>query len=166
MTKLESPTPEHAPEIPVPDEYLTAIGRVCVQWGALEGMIEISIIKLANLDLYDPRALILTSHLSVPLRLDILKSLVQELRINYPQLSRFDEIAPRLAQAQSARNRIIHGRWSLHPETGEVTVSRATARGTLKTKIEPVSLSDLEKIAKNIEAVSIDLYQMIVGKQH
>lgn len=61
--------------VPLPEPYLTAIGRVCVQWSMLEAIAEHSIKNLLGFDLYDYRSTVVTAHMSWPLRMDVLSTL-------------------------------------------------------------------------------------------
>jgi hypothetical protein len=93
--------------ISIPDNYLAAIGRVCVAWGTLETVVDLGINKFAGFRSVDPRALIITAHMW-PLKMDVLGSLITALREDneYSHLARFDEIKPMLKKSQEGRNKV------------------------------------------------------------
>jgi hypothetical protein len=77
-----------APEEYIPEPYLTAIGKVCVAWGRLEGAVDLSIGRLAAFEVLDPRGRIITAHMSWPLKMDVLAALVEALRTVGPPVAR------------------------------------------------------------------------------
>lgn len=133
---------------PIPAEYITAIGKVCVRWGALESVVDLVIAKLAAFDLMDLRGAIITAHMTWPLKMDVLASLVDALRPDYPHLAIFDVAQPLLKKAQEGRNKTVHGQWG--QKDGHVVKLRMTARGKLKTSLDPVTIEEIEDIALDI----------------
>lgn len=149
-------------KITLPEPYLTAIGKVCVQWAMLEAIVDLSLRKLMGYELFDPKAAIITAHMTWPLKMDVLASLVASLRENYPHLKRFDAVKPMLAKAQAGRNRIVHASWTY--EEGIVRILRATARGQLKTSMAPVTIKEIEQIVDEIGAAAAALLKMVLNK--
>ena len=147
----------------LPEAYLTAIGKVCVQWSQLEAVTDIAIRKLAGFELLDSRATILTAHMSWPMRQDILYSLVDQFRKDHPHLTRFDELKPIYKKAQEGRNRVVHAAWAF--EDGVVSTLRATARGKLKPHIDPISVSDIEDISIAIGTAAAQTLKVLFNKQ-
>jgi hypothetical protein len=121
--------------VTIPDDYLIAIGKVCVQWSTLEGIMEMMIAKLAGFQNYDNRSKIMISHMAWPMRVDILSALAVELLEKYPRLKDYPKVLELLKKAQQGRNRIVHGMWG-SDEAGNVLTLRATARGKLKLSME------------------------------
>ncbi len=100
--------------INLPDDYLIAIGKVNVQWGMLETVVDLAIGTLGGFKLYDPRSAIMTAHMTWPLKMDILESLVTAIAVDHPHLSpKFQISKPLLKKAQEGRNRVIHGQWGV-----------------------------------------------------
>ena len=139
-----------------------AIGRVCVQWGQLESHIDYALKKLCDFELMDSRALILTAHMSWPLKMDVLESIVNELRGDFPHLTHYEKLKPFLKKAAEGRNKIVHAKWAY--ENGQAFILRATARGKLKTRHEPVNASDIETIATDIGCAAINVYKTIFNR--
>jgi hypothetical protein len=150
--------------ITIPDEYLLEIGRVCVQWGILETVADLGINKFAGFRSVDPRALIITAHMTWPLKMDVLESLVTALREDnkYSHLARFDEIKPVLKKAQEGRNKCVHGQWGYHD--GVVSKLRTTARGKLKASVDPITIADITSAADDIGRAGAALMKLILNK--
>ena len=149
-------------KISLPEAYLLAIGKVCVQWAALESIVDLALHKLMGLDFTDPRGAILTAHMTWPLKMDVLKSLVTSHRQNFPHLSSFDAVEPMLNRAQKGRNKIVHATWAY--DNGVARILRATARGQLKTSMDPVSVKDIEITISDIGAAGAALLKVILNK--
>lgn len=148
----------------IPEPYLTAIGRVVVNWCYLESVTDLAIAKLAAFDLNDPRGVIITVHMTWPQKMDVLQSLVRALETDHPHLTgKFEAAKPLLGQAQKGRNSIVHGQWGKHPEQGVVKL-RSSARGKLKFGIEPISIDEIKRISLEIGNASLSVLKMIVNK--
>lgn len=148
--------------ISLPEPYITAIGRVCIQSSMLETAVEILIRKLGGFEMTGPMPSIFTIHMSWPQRLDALGTLISLQEDEHPHLRRYYDFLPSLRKAQANRSRIIHAQW--HYENGEVFMLRATARGRLKGEVTPVSLDEILAIADEIGSASINLWRIIMNK--
>lgn len=157
----DQPYPNHF-IITLPETYLAAIGKVTVAWGVLEGVVDLAITKFAAIDLYDGRGAILTAHMTWPLKMDVLETLVTELTPAFPRLAKFTTIKALLKKAQEGRNRVVHGAWNY--EDGQVSKLRATARGKLKVSVVPVSLSEIEVITLDIGRAGAETFKLVVNK--
>jgi hypothetical protein len=149
-------------KISLPEPYLIAIGRVTVQWGALEAIVDLALRKLLAFDLYDSRAEMLTAHMTWPLKMDILGSLVDAYRDEHPHLEQFDQVSSLLKSAQKGRNKVAHAKWDY--TDGAAHILRATARGKLKTSIDKITVDDLNHIVDEIGAAGAALLKMILNK--
>jgi len=149
-------------KILLPDSYLMAIGKVCEAWGSLEGIVDLAICKLAEFDLGDPRGTIITTHMTWPLKMDVIESLISALRTDYPHLRKFEKAKPLLKQAQQGRNKVVHGQW--HYENDRVYKLRATARGQLKATVDPITVNEIEAIARNIGRASAATLKAVLNK--
>lgn len=128
---------QRADDLPdIPDEYLTEIGMVTTRWAMLESVIDLCLMRLAGKELTDPRSLIIFNHMTFPMKLDVMGALVSELLAGHPGLSGFTAVQQSLKHAQEKRNLIVHSKWGAEP-TGQIVVSRLTARGKLKTSTTP-----------------------------
>lgn len=147
--------------IQLPEPYLTAIGRVCVQWSQLEATADLMLRKMMGFDIHDPRGYAITPHMSWPLKMDILSSLIEMYIKDHPHLSAFSDVQKMLKTSQDSRNRIIHAQW--HFENGNAYMLRATARKRFKTNIDPISVNEINEISSQIGATAIKLYQAVLN---
>ena len=146
----------------LPEPYLVAIGKVCVQWSMLEAQMDHAIKKLCGFEIDDSRALILTTHMAWPLRMDIMESLINAYRSDHPHLAHYDALKPQLKKAAEGRNRFVHAH--LAYENGEVIELRAKARGKLQTTVTPIQVSEIEVVADDIGRAAINVYKTIFNR--
>lgn len=146
----------------IPEPYLTAIGRVVINWCNLEALADLSIGKLAGFDAHDRRSAIVPAHMSWPQKMDVLESLVNVLRDQYAYLAKFDEVKPLLKKAQEGRNRIVHGQWG--SEGDQVVKFRLTARGKLKFGYSAITLDEIKTIGFDIGQAGLMLLRTVIGK--
>lgn len=150
---------------PLPDEYLLEIGRVAALWAGLESFLNICIGKLSGFnDLNNPTAFILVTHSSFPQRLDILSTLCAQLVSSFPKLKGHKAVVERLRQAQKLRNDFMHYGMHVDPDSGNVVMSKGTARGTLKLRVEKVTVADLRRASIAIHDAELQLYKLVLGK--
>jgi hypothetical protein len=129
-------------EINIPDDYLLRIGRITVAWGALETVVDVALARLGGFNQTDPRSAIITAHMAWPLKMDIMEALAHALEASYPNLRRFSKAKPFLKAAQEGRNRTAHGHWIY--KDGQVVKVRMTARGKLRSSVEPMTITELD----------------------
>jgi len=144
----------------IPEPYLMAIGQVCVNWGALEEIVDLVIGKLAHFDISDQRAVAVTAHMSWPQKMDVLETLVDILRAENPHLAKFDDAKPLLKKAQEGRNRVVHGQWS--ERDGKIYKLRVSARRKLKFGFVPIAIEDIHAIAFDIGQAGLVTLKMIL----
>jgi hypothetical protein len=152
---------EKLPEIP--DEYLTEIGRVTTRWAMLESVIDLCLTLLIGNREFDVRSAIIFNHMAFPMRIDVMGALVSQLLPDYSGLAEFPTVHQLLKQAQEKRNLIAHSKWGVDEQTGQVTVSRLTARGKLKTSIVPISVAEITAAADLIAKAAHDLLVLVVN---
>jgi hypothetical protein len=74
---------------------------------------------------------IITAHMTWPLKMDTLESLAHALAAKYPELGRLQKAKPFLTAAQNGRNRASHGHWIYHEgKVGFTTKERSVRCGT------------------------------------
>ena len=151
------------PNWDIPDEYLAEMGRVSVRWSRLEGMMELSMIKLLGKDITEGRSLVLFTHLGFPQRMHTLGALVTECMTNpaYHWLSAYKkEVEPLLNEASRLRNDIVHSKWGLNPD-GSIGRSNISARGALKFKMSTVQLREIEAASEVIVKAAEALWRLV-----
>src|SRR3954471_3632430 len=95
---------------PLPENWLTEIGRIATLWSSLEGHLDLCLGKLAGFDsLGDFRPFVLLRHSSFPQKLDALSALCGALAIEFPNLTDYKPVVALLRTAQSGRNKFMHG---------------------------------------------------------
>jgi len=147
---------------PLPDEFLVEIGRVSSLWSSLEDLLNLCIGRLAGYnDLNDPTPFILFNHASLPQRLDILATLCEQLAPFTPHLADYKATVKALQTAQRDRNKFAHNSPVLDEKTGHVFLATGTARGSLKTNVEKISVADIRRAAISVDNAFRSLYKLI-----
>lgn len=144
----------------IPDEYLIEIGKVTVQWSVLETVFDLCSIKLAGMDVMEPRGTAIFAHMTFPLKLDVFVAMVDSLQSGYPRLQNYKAVVAAVREAQTIRNKIVHSKWLFRD--GIVYLSRITARGAVKTSTDPITVDELRKAAIQIESAARDLLKLVI----
>jgi hypothetical protein len=146
-------------------EHLAAIGLVTVQWSILESTVEQCLWGL--LDLRDDRARAVTTHLTMRLRLDMLRTLSHHFDPDgdySEQLRDFvkdiqDDSGDRESLSKR-RNRLVHARWDTKGLLSLTGLSAATmhkARGKVTSNVKHLSPADMLEVARDVAKMSIRL---------
>jgi len=150
---------------PVPDEFLSEIGRVATLWACLESLLNMCLGKLAGFDsLNDPKPFILITHSSFPQRLDMLGSLCEHLEQKFPSLADYKKVITKLKSAQGIRNRYMHHAVSFNTQTRCLEMAIGSARGKLKVKVESISLVDIKRASIEIDKAHRALYKLVLNR--
>lgn len=150
---------------PLPDAHLIELGRVGALWAALESFLNLCIGKLAGFnDLNDPKPFILVTHSSFPQRLDMLAALCEQLVNEFPNLANYNDVVQQLRQAQKLRNDFMHCGMALNPGSGNVEMAKGTARGSVKVRVEKVTVADLRRASVSIHEAYLALYRLVLGR--
>ncbi|OGW62176.1 MAG: hypothetical protein A2V83_06120 [Nitrospirae bacterium RBG_16_64_22] len=151
---------------PAPNEYLLELGRMTTIWGTLESSVNLAISKFAGYEsALDFRALIMVAHSNFQQRVDIVSALCEQLLPEYPRLKDYEAVIAKIQAAQKARNKFAHNAITSDEETGEVSVSYATARGSLKTKTEIVKLEAITDATAKIHGAMCALHTLVTGRE-
>jgi hypothetical protein len=148
---------------PIPDDFLTEIGRTAALWANLESFLNICLGKLAGFDEpLDYRVFILTAHSSFPQRLESFGALCDQLYPEYPHLAGYRKVVSEIKVAQTTRNKFMHHSMSRNPDTGLIEMAVGSARGALKTKIEVISIEDIKRASIQIDKAQRALYKLVL----
>jgi len=132
----------------------------------LESFIDLCIWKLSGFDdLNNPTPFILTKHMSVPQKLDVVGTLCEQLEQNFPTPAGYKEVLGLVRSAQASRNRFVHDGLTLNTDTGMVEMASGSARGSLKTRIDTVNLNDLKRTAIEIHTANLALYKLVLRRE-
>lgn len=135
-------------------------------WGTLESGVNVAISKLAGYELpLDFRALILVAHSNFQQRVHIIGALCEQLAPEYPHLASYKAVIKKIESAQRSRNKYAHNAVVTNDETGQVEVSFASARGTLKTSVEIVRVNDIKEVTAKIHEAMCALHSLVTGHQ-
>ena len=105
--------------------------------------------------------MVIFNHMAFPMKLDVMGALVSELLPNYPRLSTYRGVQQSLKRAQEGRNMVVHGRWAVDDTSGEVQVSRLSARGKLKASTTPFSVAEIRAVSDLIVKASQELFFLV-----
>lgn len=143
----------------IPSAYLEAIGLVTAASAHTESMIEDAIAGLASLDV--ERGLAITTHMSAPLRKDVLRSLA-EIRIDdLDDLDLLDELLDEINKQTQKRNLYVHNKICMNPKTGEVALVKASARGSVRLEAFGVSVETIRADALSIHSAGLELFKFL-----
>ena len=150
---------------PLPDEFLTELGRIGALWGCLESTLNMCLRKLAGFnDLDDPTPFIIIVHTNFPQRLDMLGSLCEHLSPAYASLAGYQQTISALKNAQKLRNRFVHNSLAPGDGPGSVKMAAGSARGTLKFSTEKITIPDLRRVSMAIHEATLDLYRLVLKR--
>ena len=151
---------------PVPNDYLTELGRMITVWSTLESAVNVAISKFAGYQSpLDYRALIMIAHSNFQQRIDIISSLCEQLLPKYPRLKEYKSVIAKVRAAQKARNKFAHNAVVADKDTGDVKISYATARGSLKTSVEVLKIEDIKEATAKIHEAMCALHTLVTGRE-
>jgi len=105
-----------------------------------------------------------TTHMTMPLRFDVLRS-AAELRIDdLDALDALDVLLGRLKEAFDKRNAVVHHMWCRDPETGNVVMVKETARKQVDIKSIPMSADQVKDDALFVYETGMALFSFL--KKH
>jgi hypothetical protein len=146
----------------LPPEYLRAVGLVSAAASATEWIVGELIGGLLGIDAFATRAL--TSHMAVPLRDNIARSLV-ELKAEFiDQIDDLDDLLDAVDAAFDLRNTILHNSIIIERATGQVFSYRISSRGNLKGSLQPISAEAIEQDAAAIHDAGLKLYAFMMER--
>lgn len=148
--------PKHIRHYLPPKDHLAAIGAVAVTWTAIEGIMEMTILGLYEIDL--GRGLVLTNNLTFHARMSLLRILTGEnVHMTSQQRKEMEAILSRLDAGFGDRNKIVHGLWG-RGEGPEITRRLSVrARGKkLVTSAQNYRDKDLWAVADSLADLAKD----------
>ncbi len=152
---------------PLPDAYLTELGRLAAIWCSLEAQLDMVVGKIAGFDaLADFRPFILLKHAAFPQKLDALSALCDQLCADYPNLAEHAKVIGEVRSAQKLRNRFAHNGMSLNEANGRVEMAVGSARGKLKVGVETVTLADIRRATMQVQVAMLALHKLVSGKEY
>jgi hypothetical protein len=148
-------------EIPIADEYLSAIGRLMVNWNQLDGLFDLLLIRLMGCRLWDVRSHMVIVGMNFGTKVELVKSLAGvQMRPDDPiYMKLINTTLPRITHLQSQRNAVAHNKWALGE--GGVRGVRMTAKGKLKITEKLVPIEDLKKDSKEMLVMMNEVFVLL-----
>ena len=152
----------HFDDWPLPNAYLVEIGRVTALWSSLEVLLNSCLGKLAGFnERGDPKPFILINHSSFPQRLDMLGALCEHLVPTFPNLGNYKTVISNLRSAQKERNKFVHNSIGPDEQSAEIVMASGSARGSLKTQVQKIRVSDIRRATIAIHEAQLSLYKLV-----
>lgn len=148
----------------LPPDALAAIGLAVTSSAQTESVIENAIAVCLGLDF--EYGLAVTTHMSAPLRDNVLRA-AAEIRINnLDALDTLDKILDHIKnEAIPKRNNIVHRTWGVDPETGEIFTVRQTARGRVEMELVKMPVDKIKSDALVIYEAGMALVRFLAEHQ-
>ncbi|MBL1146859.1 MAG: hypothetical protein HND56_10140 [Pseudomonadota bacterium] len=146
----------------LPAEYLHAIGLVTAACAQTESVLQDLIGALLEID--NAKTIALTTHMSFPLKNDILRTLAEIEAPDIKELDKLDELLDAVKQALDKRNTIVHNAFAIHPDTREVFSLRAKARGSLQYDLKKIPVQEIEHDAATIYQAGVDIMSFMISR--
>ena len=132
----------------LPPEYLQAIGLITAVSAQTESILQEFIGALLKIDNIQNTAL--TTHMTIPLMINIIKTLAEIEARSVKEIDKIDELIETAGDAIGKRNTIVHNALIRNTETGEVLVRRLSARGSIKQELRTITVMEIEQDAAAI----------------
>jgi hypothetical protein len=143
----------------LPPDLLTAIGLALANAAQTEAIVSQAIAGCLGIDAEYGGAL--TTHMQMPLRFSILRS-VAEIRIdNLDDLDELDLLIEQIDVAFQKRNVIAHNTWCRDPETNETFIVKEIARTRYEMDLIPMSTDQVEGDALFIYEAGMKLQKFL-----
>jgi hypothetical protein len=147
---------------PLPENVLVEIGRMHSLFSCMEKTLIISISKLAGFNnIYDMRPMILLNHTSFQQKIDILSSLFEYLKEEFPNLSKYNEVISKLSEAQTQRNKYTHQSIVFDADTESLKLTTCSVRRKLKTDVKKICVEDIKRVILDIDDANKALYELV-----
>ena len=145
----------------LPAPFLAWLGASIIQWShAEENMVRV-FQELINADTGAiPVREVFFSITSAPLKINILRKLLQRSSFNADKDDDYDVLINEYEKLSKVRNDLVHGLWWTH-EDGGVYLSKSDTTGFSLTDAKEVKLEELEDIAKRIIAFKIRIDDVV-----
>ena len=147
----------------LPDDYLRAVGLVAMASAQTENVLSDFIGAVIGSDNIETMAL--TTHMSFPLKDNIIRSLIELNAATAEVVDNLDDILDSIGEAITKRNAIIHNPLIRHPETGEILSHRMKSRGSLQLALKPITVEEIQEDATLIykAGMALQSFMMLYG---
>lgn len=160
--------------IPLQEAHYSAIGRVAVEWTAIEGMIAYGVRVLLGPS--DNAGRTVTANTQFMAHCDILRALLhvrrRQISADVPKICKFiedlgldkpnhDDVSKRKSP-RARRNEIIHGSWVGTEDPRQFYTVTYKARGKLKTSLTQQSAKKISDFADELAGLGDQLWDMLI----
>ena len=148
--------------VPVSDEILKGIGKVCVNFSMLENSVSTFISILISGD-FTIGQIITNARLGFRGLLSILQALYHHKVKDPDKITSFDNLIARAHQLEEERNQIVHSRWGVEfPKKVIIRGKTKIKKQKLVTDTFEVSEKELYSMAESIGDLSYDFHELMV----
>ena len=144
----------------IPDEHLKGIGQVALSWAYLVSGLERIIWRLAQLD--DNDGIAVTTHLNMPMLLDMSNSLI-DLHIGESKTKdEFKKLSKDIKNNLSPlRNEIVHSRIIFLEQVDAAIRATYKARGKVSKNMKPIELNEYDDASNKIIDAANEVYTLL-----
>ena len=140
----------------LPQDLLAAIGLMTTSAAHTESCVDEAIAGCLGIDYEFGQAV--TTHMTMPLRFDVLRS-AAELRIDdLDALDALDVLLGRLKEAFTKRNAVVHHMWCRDPKTDDAFMVKETARQRVDIEAILMSADQVKDDALFVYDAGMDLF--------
>jgi hypothetical protein len=147
----------------LPPEYLRAIGLVTSVSSQTESILKDFIGALLRID--NIQTLALCTHMNIPLKNDIIRTLAELEAPTVNEIDKIDDLLDAVKDALEKRNVIVHNAFMIHPDTKEIFSHRLKARGSFQLELKPVSAKEIEEDAALIYKAGMDIMNFMISRK-
>ncbi len=93
----------------------------------------------------------------------MLSTLCEHLVPRFPALAGHKAVIAGLRSAQKERNKFAHHSLGPGKTEGDIVMAIGSARGSLKTSVEKISIADIRRAVMAIDEAFVGLYKLVLG---
>jgi hypothetical protein len=143
----------------LPQDLLAAIGLMTTSAAQTEWFVESAIAGCLGLSVEYGAAV--TTHMNMPLRLNVLKSAAEIRIVDLEVMKELEELLGRIDAAFRKRNDVVHHTWLRDPDTGKVGRVWKKARERVELEVIPMSADQVRRDARFVYQAGIDLFEFL-----
>ncbi len=143
----------------LPKEILESIGLIVANAAQTENITKQAIAGCLGIDMEYGGAL--TTHMTAPLRFDVLKAVAEIKLDEVDDLDELDALLENCKAGFAERNRIAHCSWCRDPSDNLTFIIEESARETYAMKMTAIDAGKLKQEADYIYWAGLDLYEFL-----
>jgi hypothetical protein len=143
----------------LPNEFHAAVGLAVTSWLQTESVVTAAVAGVLGIDAV--LGLAVTTHISMPLRLSVLRS-VSELRLKPAQQASLEDRIGDVETAHRKRNALVHHQWGYDPDFKQYFVIAEKAAEELEPELQPKTLEQIQEDAEFIYDSGMGLMTFLI----